>query len=81
MNGSTSGGSEPAGIAESLRRLFQTEPEVPFRGLTSAGQARRAEREVDRLEQLVKSGMATDEDRQRYAAGLDFLMIWFWLNP
>lgn len=49
-----------------------------FRGLTSASQTRRADAEVDRLERLVKSGTATPEEAERYAVGMDMVLIWGW---
>lgn len=50
----------------------------PFRGLTSENQYRKATAEVDRLERLVKSGAATEEDRERYRTGADLVLIWEW---
>jgi len=54
------------------------EPEEAFKGLRNASQAKRASAEVDRLERLVKSGTATPEEAERYAVGMDMVLIWGW---
>lgn len=41
---------------------------------------RRACQEVSRLEKLVKSGEATERDRQRYRDGMDHTLIWEWAH-
>lgn len=46
--------------------------------LSNRDQARHAERVIAKLEGKIKDGSATDEDRQRYNAGVDHLLIWEW---
>lgn len=49
-----------------------------FRCIENPRQAEKVEREVSRLESLVKGGTATAEDRRRYGVGLDHLCVWWW---